>query len=280
MLSTVMGILSIVYGIALCFIVIPYGLFFKFTKHPFLEGLVSSFFYGFFLAMLTVSLWYVAAIILMIVGITMAGKSENPNVKKVIIVVFIVLAVIIAVAGVQARKINKEEQKMREADIIRQAQAEGNGLVDLYSTEYTDGPEGNSREDSDEMLNSDIEEWDDGDIEEWDDSEVIEKTEFDNGYVDNMEDTFNDEAEYVLYNSDREYLDISEIEQLSDFELRIARNEIYARHGRLFRDSQLQSYFNDCSWYEGKIEPDEFDEDEYLNEFEKYNRDLILGCEK
>ena len=36
---------------------------------------------------------------------------------------------------------------------------------------------------------------------------------------------------------------------LSGSELRIARNEIYARHGCLFRDSSLQNYFDHQAWY-------------------------------
>ncbi|MFR9148557.1 MAG: YARHG domain-containing protein [Hungatella sp.] len=31
--------------------------------------------------------------------------------------------------------------------------------------------------------------------------------------------------------------------------LRFAKNEIYARHGRRFHDSELQGYFDQLSWY-------------------------------
>lgn len=61
---------------------------------------------------------------------------------------------------------------------------------------------------------------------------------------------------------------------LSSKWLRIAKNEIYARHGRKFADQELQAYFNGCSWYEGTIEPDDFTEDR-LNEYEKANVLLI-----
>ncbi len=40
----------------------------------------------------------------------------------------------------------------------------------------------------------------------------------------------------------------------------MARNEIYARHGRKFKDKTLQKYFDEKSWYEGEYEPDEFQE--------------------
>ena len=60
---------------------------------------------------------------------------------------------------------------------------------------------------------------------------------------------------------------------------RIARNEIYARHGRRFRDSSLQSYFNNCSWYSGTIAPDSFNES-VLNAYEKANVQTIKKYEQ
>lgn len=60
---------------------------------------------------------------------------------------------------------------------------------------------------------------------------------------------------------------------------RLARNEIYARHGRKFQDEAVQKYFEGCSWYEGLIEPDQFEE-ALLNEYEVSNRDLIVEYEK
>ncbi|MDR2023644.1 MAG: YARHG domain-containing protein [Hungatella sp.] len=56
--------------------------------------------------------------------------------------------------------------------------------------------------------------------------------------------------------------------------MRIAKNEIYARHGRQFADQELQRYFNQCSWYEGRIAPEDFEEN-MLNETERFNISLI-----
>lgn len=63
---------------------------------------------------------------------------------------------------------------------------------------------------------------------------------------------------------------------LSEEALRIVKNGIYARHGRRFYDSELQGYFDQLSWYQGTIEPEQFT-DERLNEFEQENIRLI--CE-
>lgn len=54
----------------------------------------------------------------------------------------------------------------------------------------------------------------------------------------------------------------------------LAINEIYARHGRKFNDKKLQNYFETCSWYNGIIEPDEFDES-VLSSVEKQNLQLL-----
>lgn len=98
----------------------------------------------------------------------------------------------------------------------------------------------------------------------------------------------NEEARYTKGNED--YLvpdsgnriitreDLSEIADSADL-LKKARNEIYARHGRKFKDAEIQAYFDSKDWYEGYIEPDDFQED-MLSEIEKANRDLIVEVEK
>ena len=41
-------------------------------------------------------------------------------------------------------------------------------------------------------------------------------------------------------------------------DLRIARNEIYARHGRKFDSNELRTYFESKSWYRGTVDPEDF----------------------
>lgn len=65
---------------------------------------------------------------------------------------------------------------------------------------------------------------------------------------------------------------------LSKEQLKIARNEIYARHGRRFDTEALQNYFNTKSWYNGTIAPSSFNED-MLNQIEKDNILLIKKIE-
>lgn len=85
-------------------------------------------------------------------------------------------------------------------------------------------------------------------------------------------------SEYVVENSDSVYLTREDLQYFTAEELRIARNEIYARHGRRFKDENLQAYFESCSWYNGVIEPDDFSEG-LLNEYEKANVALLKKTE-
>ena len=116
-------------------------------------------------------------------------------------------------------------------------------------------------------------------------AQIIEKT---SDYDLELEDlecqpwTAADEAvlnEYIFPESHFQYLKKWELEGLSKEELKIARNEIYARHGRMFQDDSLQAYFNSCSWYTPSIAPEDFKES-MLNEVEIENRDLIVSYEK
>ena len=104
----------------------------------------------------------------------------------------------------------------------------------------------------------------------------------DDGYVDDgVNDPVYDydyDGEYILEGSDREYISESVIRGLSDEELMLARNEIYARHGRIFDDRDIREYFTSQSWYEGTIHPDDFSED-MLNEIEKENVERIVAEE-
>ena len=59
-------------------------------------------------------------------------------------------------------------------------------------------------------------------------------------------------------------------------DLRVLRNEIYARHGRVFKDKKLQQYFEEQSWY--KANPEFMDNQ--LNEVEVQNLAKIKEAEE
>jgi hypothetical protein len=55
---------------------------------------------------------------------------------------------------------------------------------------------------------------------------------------------------FLFPDSDRRYLGNADLAGLSKLELRLARNEIFARHGRFFKDQTLANYFSQFSWYQ------------------------------
>lgn len=97
---------------------------------------------------------------------------------------------------------------------------------------------------------------------------------YENNYIDNNFDTGDTgmyaDSEFVLPNSSTEYLSDALINSLTQEEIRIAINEIYARHGRLFNSEDLTAYFNSMSWYHGYIAPEDWD-DNLLNKIEQKN---------
>lgn len=85
---------------------------------------------------------------------------------------------------------------------------------------------------------------------------------------------------YVLPESSSRVYSASELSGLSAWDLKVARNEIYARYGRGFNDSDLQNYFNSKSWYTRRYSPKEFDSHrEPFNDAERANIEVIKSLE-
>lgn len=84
--------------------------------------------------------------------------------------------------------------------------------------------------------------------------------------------------DYLLPNSDVEYLTEADISGLSREELCFARNEVFARHGRMFNTPQIAAYFEGKDWYHPTIPAAQFD-DSTLNAVEKANVQLISQYE-
>ena len=70
-------------------------------------------------------------------------------------------------------------------------------------------------------------------------------------------------------------LSIEDVENLNGWELKIMRNEIYARHGYIFRTEEMKEYFKSQRWYEPKYE----NVDDMLTKVEKQNIKLIKRYE-
>ncbi len=86
------------------------------------------------------------------------------------------------------------------------------------------------------------------------------------------------DQDYILPYSSEKALTESDLSQLSAKELTYARNEIYARHGYVFKASELNDYFNSTSWYapnrsfDGTLSGVEQDNVTFIKSYqEKYN---------
>ena len=81
---------------------------------------------------------------------------------------------------------------------------------------------------------------------------------------------------FILPFSGSRYLTESDLLGLNAEELRLARNEIYARHGRRFRDEGLQAYFDSMPWYTPTLP---LGEEPVLSDMERTNVELIRSFE-
>jgi uncharacterized caspase-like protein len=82
------------------------------------------------------------------------------------------------------------------------------------------------------------------------------------------------ESDFLLPDSDRRLLIAEDLAPLTKEQLRIARNEIYARRGWDFKTRAMESYFEQFDWYVpslGKVE---------LSHIEQQNVDFIAKYEK
>ncbi len=88
------------------------------------------------------------------------------------------------------------------------------------------------------------------------------------------EQGFLENNDFVFVDSSDRRLDRDEVVRLSPRMLRMARNEIFARRGRVFKDPALDRFFRMKKWYQpvqGDIE---------LTTIEKANVALFLACAK
>ena len=83
---------------------------------------------------------------------------------------------------------------------------------------------------------------------------------------------------YILPQSSARLLTESDLSGLSLQEVNYAKNEIYARHGRMFNSRELQDYFNRQSWYSGTVSPEAFSES-VLSDVEKQNAQFLSHAE-
>lgn len=97
-----------------------------------------------------------------------------------------------------------------------------------------------------------------------------------NAEIQNILDSYSD---YIIPDSSTRLLSESELYGLDQDTLKLARNEIYARHGYIFKSDELMNYFSSKSWYVPQYESDQ-DVYAQLNDIEKQNLDMIKSMEQ
>lgn len=85
--------------------------------------------------------------------------------------------------------------------------------------------------------------------------------------------------DYIIPKSASVLLTEDDLKGLTKSQLTLARNEIFARHGRTFKKQELQKFFESKSWY--KVNPSYNYSNDYLNlsSIEKANAKFILAYE-
>lgn len=70
-------------------------------------------------------------------------------------------------------------------------------------------------------------------------------------------------------------LNANDLKGLNNFDLKVMRNEIYARYGYIFKTQEMKDYFNEQNWYKGKHK----NVDKFLTEIERKNIEFIKKFE-
>lgn len=80
---------------------------------------------------------------------------------------------------------------------------------------------------------------------------------------------------YMMYDVDSRYISADELSSWSSEDLAKLRNEIFARHGRIFKTQKWIDYFATKTWYVPRYD----NVDSMLNDYEWANLDVILKLE-
>lgn len=88
--------------------------------------------------------------------------------------------------------------------------------------------------------------------------------------------------QFILPSVDSAYIPESTIANMNAYQLYLARNEIFARHGRIFVNQDLKDYFGSQGWYQPTYDPATFDSWglSMLNDYERANLELIQRYER
>lgn len=89
------------------------------------------------------------------------------------------------------------------------------------------------------------------------------------------------DSSYMMYDINSRYISKKELKGWSSWDLAALRNEIFARHGRIFTTQSWADYFSQKTWYVPTYDPSWFDSNmgSFLNDYEWANLQVILALE-
>lgn len=192
-------------------------------------------------------------------------KKEGMNKKKIAVIAGIVVVACV-LGGIIFWTISQKKPDNNSEDVKDTPKVEAD-LSDENHSEESE-PEGTATggSTSDETVSN----------ETTSDETVPNETTTNEGNVEQTQET----GEYLLPTSNTEKLTDDDLIGLSKEQLKLARNEIFARHGLIFGVEELDQYFAQKSWYQPKFTLDEFYDEVEMNLTEEYNVRFIAAKEQ
>lgn len=138
-------------------------------------------------------------------------------------------------------------------------------------------------DDSDDTYDE-IGEYDDNDY----DDTVSDPVDLDDEYEDNEHSEYESYVstdpddypeDFLIPGSDNHYITKSDYDWMDEDEVQRAINEIYARRGRVFKESDYGKFLQHCNWYTPIYSADEFEE-EWFNSYEEKNLKKLVAHRK
>lgn len=182
-----------------------------------------------------------------------AGIKKN-WILFIVIIAILIVGIFTFIGNIGNSVIN-EDSKEANSNVQDMSEETNTNTIDNESKEIVNQESGEEQENTEQVeLNQQIE-----------DNEQNEMT-----------DAIEYAEEFVFPDSDRRFLNEDEVMYLDYETLRTAINEIYARHGYVFKSAEWNNYFNKTSWY---IANPACTDQNYvtglLNEYEKDNIKLL-----
>ncbi|MBQ8041576.1 MAG: sigma-70 family RNA polymerase sigma factor [Lachnospiraceae bacterium] len=178
--------------------------------------------------------------------------------------VAVLLAIVLAVV-VFTGKGDKEEDKEKNPPTTQQ---NGQGESDA-----DDAADADTNTDANVDQNANV----DGDMDT--EGTTDEDTDANSGAGGDGDEQVSHDGEYLLPSSDTVKLTRDDLRGFSKEDLRLARNELFARHGMIFGVTDLDNYFGSKSWYQPTHSYDDFFDKVEMNAIEEANLALIIAIE-